>query len=250
MNKLPISTWLRIASLASLVTSSHAATDVYSQPQSGHFANTSAVYNVGPADPGFTWSLDQDEEVWAYFSLPQTATFNRISWYGSNTDGDFAVDLFAAACFSCGINLVQTGGTFATNLLPNSGPYSQAQVHKTQVAGSIYSYSVDLASSVTLGGSGAYAISVVNNYSALPFLWAASSAGSGTYLQYVVGQAIVLPAPGNLAFTLTNTSAVPEPPSWWLMLLGMGFRWRSLKGARTPPSRQGVAGSRFAAAVR
>jgi hypothetical protein len=214
-----------LTAAAVLTASAYAATDVYSQPQNGSFANTSAVYNVGPTDPGFTWSLDQDEEVWAYFSPTPGISFNRIAWYGSNTDGDFAVDLFAASCFSCGINMVQTGGTFASNLLPDSGPFSQAQVHKTPLGGSIYSYYIDLASPVTLGASAAYAISVVNNYSALPFLWAGSATGSGRYVQYVVGQAIVLPAPGNLAFTLINTAAVPEVPAFWMMLLGVCALW-------------------------
>jgi hypothetical protein len=206
-----------------------AATDVYVQPPTGGFANTSAVYNVGVADPGFTWSLDQDEEIWAYFSLPASVSFNRISWYGSNTDGNFAVDLFAASCFSCGINMVQTDGTFSSNLLLSPGPFSPADIHKFLVGGSVYSYSIDLASLVTLSASSAYAISVVNNYSSLPFLWSGSNTGSGRYVQYVIGQAIVLPAPGNLAFALTNTAAVPEPSSIWMTLFGLATILGSLR---------------------
>ncbi len=237
MKAIPMLKLAPLAAAAMLTAGAHAATDVYSQPQNGTYANTSAVYNVGPADPGFTWSLDQDEEVWAYFSPTPGISFNRIAWYGSNTDGNFAVDLFAASCFSCGVNQVQTGGTFASNLLPNTGPFSQAQVHKTLLAGAIYAYYIDLVSPVTLGASSAYAISVVNNYSAMPFLWAGSATGSGTYVQYVVGQAIVLPAPGNLAFTLINTSAVPEASAFWMMLLGAGAVWGSARSLRARCSR-------------
>lgn len=217
-----------------LAPTTQAATDVYSQAQNGTLIAKSAVYNVGAADPGFTWSLDQDEEIWAYFSLPANASFNRISWYGSKTDGNFGVDLFAASCFSCGVNLVQTDGTFSSNLLPGGGPYTPAQVHMTPVAGSIYSYYIDLPSTVTLSASSAYAISVVNNYVSSPFLWAGSGTGSGTHLQYVVGQAMFLPGPGNLAFTLTNTAPVPEPAAFWMLALGLGVVWgRSRKaGAR------------------
>jgi hypothetical protein len=219
----------RNAAFAAALLSSavgHAATDVYSQPQSGSFINTSAVLNAA-GDPGFNWTSDSDEQVWAYFSLPTAVTFNRISWYGSNTDGNFAVDLFAASCFSCSANLVGGSGTFSNNLLPNpgnSGPYSQTQVHKTQIGTSnVYSYYIDLAAPVTLGTTGAYAISAINNYSTLPFLWAGSGAGSGTYLQYVVGQSVFLPAPGNLAFTLTNTTAVPEPGTGLSLSVGLGL---------------------------
>jgi hypothetical protein len=204
-----------------LYTPASAATDVYVQPPTGVFANTSAVYNVGVADPGFTWSLDQDEEIWAYFSIPASVSFNRISWYGSNTDGNFAVDLFAASCFSCGVNMVQTDGTFSSNLLSSPGPFSQAEIHKSLVGGSVYSYYIDLASPVTLSASSAYAISVVNNYSSMSFLWSGSNTGSGRYVQYVIGQAIVLPAPGNVAFALTNTAAVPEPASFWMIVSGL-----------------------------
>jgi hypothetical protein len=230
---------------AALIASpaSHAATDVYSQPPSSGVINTSAVLNA-PADPGFQWTSDSDEEVWAYFSLPSAVTFNQISWYGSNTDGNFAVDLFAASCFSCGANRVGGSGTFASNLLPNAGPYSQAQVHKTPLVGSstLYSYTIDLSAPVTLGTTGAYAISVVNNYSTLPFLWAGSGTGSGKYLQYVIGQAMYLKAPGNPAFTLTNTAAVPEPGAFWTLGLGLGLigftaSRRLRRDERTPTAR-------------
>ncbi|MDE2368552.1 MAG: hypothetical protein KGN16_06220 [Burkholderiales bacterium] len=209
-----------------LSAAAHAATDVYSQPPSGSPAATSAVYNVGPTDPGFTWSLDQDAQAWVYFSLPADVTFNRISWYGSSGDGNFAVDLFAASCFSCGANLVQTGGTFSSNLLPDAGPYAAAQVHMSALpTAGLYAYYIDLSAPVTLSASSAYAISVVNNYTSAPFVWGGSATGSGTHLQYVVGQAMFLPGPGNLAFALTDTSAVPESSSAWMLALGLGVLW-------------------------
>lgn len=216
-----------IASLFSI--DANASTDVYTQASNGTFADTSAIKNMS-GDPGFTWTLDQDEEAWAYFKVATNVSFNRISWYGSNTDGNFAVDFYSATCGSCGINRVATDGTFThdgvygTGMLSGSGPYTQAQVHKTLVSGSIYSYYVDLASTLTLDhNSPYYALSVVNNYSSSPFYWAGSNTGTGPSYHYIVGQAMVLSSPHNLAFTLTDTnvSAVPVPAAAWLLGSGL-----------------------------
>jgi hypothetical protein len=106
--------------------------------------------------------------------------------------------------------------------LPNLGPFSQAQVHKTLVSGNLYSYYIDLTSTITLDSTKTYALSVVNSYTSLPFSWALSNT-SGSHLQYVVGQAMFLRAPGDMAFTLTNTavSAVPVPASVWVFGTGL-----------------------------
>jgi len=210
-----------IASLFSI--DSNASAVVYTQPPNATFADTSAVKNI-PGDPGFTWSLDQDEEVWAYFSVATDISFNRISWYGSNADGNFAVDFFSATCGSCGINWVDTDGHFTNSLLPNPGPFHQAQVHKTQVSGNLYSYYIDLTSMLTLDHTSTYyAISVVNNYSSSPFMWAGSDTGIGSHYRYIRGNPIVQNAPGNLAFTLTDTTApeVPLPAAAWLLGSGL-----------------------------
>jgi hypothetical protein len=210
--------------VAALPGHAQASTVVYTQAPTQTIGDVSAVANI-PSDPGFTWTLDQDSEAWAYFSAPANASINRIEWYGSDSDGNFAVDLFAASCFSCSASWVGTGGQFTTNLLPNNGAYTQAQVHKTLMSGGLYDYYIDLPSALTLGSSPAYALSVVNNYTALPFVWAGSAAGSGVHLRYIVGQAMFLKAPGNLAFTLSNTSvsAVPEPDSAALMLTSLAL---------------------------
>ncbi|WP_446809135.1 VPLPA-CTERM sorting domain-containing protein [Methylomonas sp. 2BW1-5-20] len=214
---------LATALLTSLVSiDAYASIDVFSQAPNTTFSASSAVYNVS-SDPGFTWSLDQDEEAWAYFNVPTDLTFNRIAWYGSNSDGKFAVDFFAASCFSCGANWVGTNGKFSNSLLPNPGPFSQAQIHKTLVSGNLYSYYIDLASSLTLDHTSLYALSVVNNYTATPFSWSESNIGSGSHLDYIVGRASFLRASGSLAFTLTDTtaSAVPLPASAWLLSSGL-----------------------------
>ncbi|MEW5787959.1 MAG: PEPxxWA-CTERM sorting domain-containing protein [Pseudomonadota bacterium] len=202
----------------------HTAVDVYSQAPTGTFADTSAVWN-DPHDPGFNWSLDGDKEVWSYFTLPSSVTFDRISWYGSNTDGDFAVDLFAATCYSCGLSWAGTEGDFTNNLLATS-LFSQAEVHKTLLSGNTYSYYIDLPTAITLDGSSPYyALSIVNNYTSKPFQWSAASSGLGSHLYFIVGQAMVLSTSGNLAFTLTDTMAVPvpEPETYALLIAGLGM---------------------------
>lgn len=200
----------------------NASIDVYTQAPNTTFGGTSAVDNI-PTDPGFTWTLDQDEESWAYFNVATNISFNRIGWYGSDSDGAFAVDFYAATCFSCGANWVGTSGNFTNSLLPNPGPYSQAQVHKNLVSGNLYAYYIDLTSSLTLDHNSLYALSVVNNYTALPFAWAGSNDGIGSHLDFIVGRASFLRYPGNLAFTLTDTtvSAVPVPASAWLLGSGL-----------------------------
>lgn len=216
-------TILKIATLTGtlLGMSNVYATDVYSQSPTSNIIDTSAVANL-PADPGFTWSLDQDEENWTYFTAPSTASFNQITWYGTNADGKFAVDFYQAACFSCGANWVQTDGTFSNNLLPNQGPFDQSAITKTQISAGLYAYSLDLSAPVTLNQGSLYALSVVNNYTALPFSWAGANNGSGFHLHYIVGQAMFLKAPGSLAFTLTDTiPAVPEPNGSALMIAGL-----------------------------
>lgn len=208
-----------------------ASIDVYSQaPSTSNYAQ-SAVWN-NPNDTGFNWTLDSDQERWDYFSIGGSAdvSFDRIGWYGTNADGNFAVDLFSATCFSCGSTPVNGGGRFShtaapynsLTLLPNAGPFNQAQVHKTLVSGGLYSYYIDLTSTITLDHTQTYALSVVNNYSSLPFDWALSNT-SGSHLQYIIGQAMFLRASGNMAFTLTNTSAsaVPIPASAWLLGSGV-----------------------------
>lgn len=213
-----------------LTSGAQAATVVYSQAPAGNARYLSGILNAA-ADPGFNWTSDADTEAWAYFSVHSPARFNRISWYGSNTDGAFGVDLFLAVstptttCFSCGANPVGGAGDFSNNLLPSTGPYSQAQVHKTLVVGDLYAYNIDLGSPVTLASNKLYGLSVVNNYSSSPFLWAASAQGIGRHLTYTIGQAMFLPSPQDLAFSLTDTQApaVPEPQTWAMLAAGLAL---------------------------
>jgi hypothetical protein len=217
-----------------------AATVVYEQAPNHVGLAGSYVWN-DPSDPGFNWGIDTDTERWEYFIVPGKVSFNRIGWYGNNADGDFAVDLFAVSCFSCGLTPVGGGGTFthslitpgnSLTLLPNPGPFSQAQVHKTWVSGSgassLYSYSVDLPSMVTLNpaaGTGGYGISIVNNYGSAPFGWATAIGNSNSHLVYTMTVAgyKVLPSAGDLAFSLTDTTAaaVPEPASALILSAGL-----------------------------
>lgn len=209
------------AALAIGSASAWAAKDLYSQAPSTQFADTSAIYNM-PSDPGFTWSLDMDTQAWAYFRPATGGSFDRITWYGSDADGAFAVDLFAASCFSCGVNLVRSSGRFTSNLLPTAGPFGPDAVLKTALGDNLYAYTIDLPSALVLQAGSAYTLSVVNNYSALPFRWAASATGVGSHLRYIVGQAMVVAPPGNVAFTLTDSTApVPEPAS--AATLGLGI---------------------------
>jgi hypothetical protein len=220
----------------------------YAQASNGRAGDSSAQYNM-VTDPGFTQSSDSDSQAWAYFAAPVTASFNRIGWNGSNTDGNFAVDFFLATCFSCGATLVGTDGTTSHSvaaqnsltLFPNSGSFSQAQVHKTFVSGSEYFYYLDLNANVALNKDSIYALSIVNNYTSMPFAWSASDAHnglSGTYrgidisamhLKYVVGQSIFLPASSNLAFSLSSISPVPEPETYAMLLAGLGLIGAALK---------------------
>lgn len=210
---------------------SYASIDVYTQAPMGYGFAQSAVWN-DPNDPGFNWAVDSDQESWEYFGVTSNVRFNRISWYGTNSDGNFAVDLFSPTCFSCGADKVGGSGTFthldpaagSNTLLPNPGPFSQADVHKVLVSGNLYSYYIDLSSTLTLDPTKGYALSVVNNYSSLPFAWALSNT-IGPHLQYAMAYAAYkyLPGQGDLAFTLTNTSvsAVPVPASVWFLGSGL-----------------------------
>ena len=125
----------------------HSSIDVYAQAPVANSVVQSAVLNAS-TDPGFNWTTDTDQEQWDYFSVGSNVTFNRIGWYGTKADGNFAVDLFSATCFSCGATQVNGDGTFShtvasqnsVTLLPNVGPFSQAQVHETLVSGSLYAY--------------------------------------------------------------------------------------------------------------
>lgn len=207
----------------------HAAIDVYTQAPVANSFVQSAVLNA-TGDPGFNWTTDTDQEIWDYFSVASITSFNRISWFGTQGDGNFAVDLFSATCFSCGATQVNGNGNFAhtttsynsITLLPNPGPFSVAQIHETLVSSNLYSYYIDLASTLTLDPNQSYALSVVNNYTSSPFAWELSNT-NGSHLQFNVGQAMFLPGSGNMAFTLTNTtvSTVPVPTSAWLIFSGL-----------------------------
>jgi hypothetical protein len=218
--KLALCSTLACAIFMSAAAHVQAAVDVYSQPPGTTYADVSAIRN-DPADPGFNWTVDSDEQAWAYFSVAGAVSFNRITWYGSAADGDFAVALFPATCFSCGLGPVSTGGGSVNNLLPGNTAYPPASVSKTVLPSGMTAYSIDLPTTLTIGGSPAYGLTVVNNYSAATFLWASSGTGSGTHIHYIIGQAVVLPSPGNLAFTLSNTAAVPEVSTAWLLALGL-----------------------------
>lgn len=226
-------------SVVTLVVSAtaQAATVVYEQAPNGSGFAGSFVKNDAN-DPGFNWVTDTDTERWEYFIAPTSGSFNRIGWYGNNADGQFAVELFTVSCFSCNASPVGGSGTFTHNsinpgngptLLPNPGPFSQAQVHKTWVsgsgAGSLYAYSIDLPSKVTLTSGGGYGISIVNNYSSAPFGWALASGFGNKHLVYTMTYAsyMFLPSPGDLAFSLTDTTAaaVPEPAS--ALMFGAGL---------------------------
>jgi hypothetical protein len=221
MKPAPTAT-LATALLWAAAATSQAAVDVYSQPPGTTYADVSAI-RYDPADPGFTWAVDSDEQAWAYFAVAGSVSFNRVTWYGSAADGDFAVALFQASCFSCSLSPVGTGGDSANNLLPHNAAYAPASVSKVLLPSGMTAYSIDLPSALTLSGSPAYALTVVNNFTAAPFLWAASGTGSGVHIHYIVGQARVLSSPGNLAFTLTNTAAVPEPTAAGLLGAGLGL---------------------------
>lgn len=214
-----------------------AATVVYEQaPNSSGFAGSYVLND--PNDPGFNWVTDTDAEQWEYFIAPTSGSFNRIGWYGNNADGEFAVDLFTVSCFSCNASPVGGSGTFTHNainpgngptMLPDLGPFSQAQVHKTWVSGSgansLYAYSIDLPSKVTLNSGVGYGISIVNNYSSAPFAWALASGYGDKHLVYTMTYAsyMFLPSPGDLAFSLTDTTAspVPEPTSALMASVGL-----------------------------
>lgn len=217
-----------LATLATcLAVPTHAAMTVYEQgPASTAYGDTSAVWN-NPADPGFTFSLDGDQQAWAYFHTPGAISFNRIAWTGSNADGVFGVSFIAASCFSCNASWIGTDGDSAHNLLPQNQGYSQAQVHKTSRGSGLYDYYIDLPAPLTLDpASSMYALSVVNNYTAQPFQWAASqSSHYGTHLSFYVGLAKFLRAPGDLSFSLIDTAAapVPEPASHALWAAGLGL---------------------------
>jgi hypothetical protein len=218
-----------------LASPAQAQTTVYEQaPNAGGFAG-SYVRN-DPADPGFNWIVDTDTERWEYFSVATTISFNRIAWYGNDADGQFAVDLFTASCFSCNAAPVGGGGTFThtsvnpgngPTLLPDPGPFNQAQVHKTWVSGSgatsLYGYSIDLPSHVVLSPGGGYGFTIVNNFASAPFGWATASGNSNSHLVYTMTYAsyMFLPSPGDLAFSLIDTAAVPEPAS--VLTLGAGL---------------------------
>jgi hypothetical protein len=210
------------AILLATAATAQAAVDVYSQPPGTTYGDVSAIRN-DPADPGFNWTVDGDEQAWVYFAVAGSVSFNRITWYGSATDGDFAVALFPATCFSCGLSPVGGSGSSANNLLPHNSAYTPASVSKALLPSGMTAYSIDLPATLTLGGSPAYGLTVVNNFSILPFLWASSGTGSGTHIHYIIGQAMVLPSPGNLAFTLSKTATVPEPMSAALLALGLGL---------------------------
>jgi hypothetical protein len=235
--KLDLNATLACTLLWAVAAASQAAVDVYSQPPGSTYADVSAIRN-DPADPGFNWTVDSDEQAWAYFAVAGSVSFNRITWYGSAADGNFAVALFPASCFSCGLSPVGTGGNSVNNLLPHNTAYAPASVSKALLPSGMTAYSIDLPSALTLSGSPAYALTVVNNFTAAPFLWAASGSGSGVHIHYIIGQAMVLASPGNLAFTLSNTTPVPEPTTAGLLGAGIGLlglsvrrRWRQHPGA-------------------
>lgn len=238
-------TFLAATIIASLFfVDANASTVVYTQapiadslsatPNLTSFAQ-SAVYNE-PANPGFVWSLGNDQQNWTYFSVTHSVNFNKISWFGTNSDGSFAVDLFSATCSGCGGSIVNTdgvfpGNSFTTSMLPNTGPYSGTQVTKTLVSNQLYSYSIDLSSNLTLNPGSNYGLSVVNNYSTAgysptSFSWAKSNDGNGHYVQYIQGAGAIQDVTlGNntLAFTLTDTTvaAVPLPAAAWLLGSGL-----------------------------
>lgn len=232
----PSLTFLAAAIIASSFSiEANASVAVYTQAPNAGSSVQSAVWSE-PGNTGFSWALGNDQQNWTYFSVASSVSFNQITWFGSDSDGGFAVDLFSATCSGCGPSIVNTGGKFpanvnSTDLLPNTGPYSGAQVTKTLMSGGIYSYSIDLASILTLNPGTDYGLSVVNNYSTAgysptSFLWAKSNDGNGQYVQYIQGAGTIQNVTlghNTLAFALTDTTvaAVPLPAAAWLLGSGL-----------------------------
>lgn len=191
-----MSSLLRAAALSLVLSpaiapaSAAAAVDIFVQPPGGGFAHRSAVRNL-PTDPGFTWSLNDDEQVWAYFRVPTPGQFDRVSWVGSAADPVFAVDFYTASCFSCGVSLVPTDGDFPHSLLGLPGPFGARDLHITALGGGLFSYGLDLPAPVAVVPGTWYALSVVNNYTTQRFQWAQSLPVDGqdpaSGLRYIVG---------------------------------------------------------------
>jgi hypothetical protein len=222
-----------LAVLAALVVSSlstmsaQATTVVFNNASNGALRIQSAVYNLS-TDPGFQWGMDGDQQAYDYFHVNSAITFDRINWTGSNSDGDFAVGMFTATCFSCGASLATSGGTISNSILPSAGPFTQTQVHKTLLSSGLYSYHVDLASSVTLDPKTFnYGLTITNNYTTDPFAWGGSDSTVNT--RFLIDSSLYskfLPSPGQLAFSLSSeaapVSAVPLPATGLMLLGGLG----------------------------
>jgi len=200
------------------------ASSMYSQPPEllGGSLSKSVVTTNSDGSDADTWVYDD-------FKVTHSGAVSNITWQGEANSN--------AAGFTIQILTQQpvTPDTFFRSAVVKTINVPNNTSQTPNVNG-LYDFHVDLVNPFTLISGIPYWITIYSN-GTVPWAWSEASGGDGKSISFNRGGAKWLPAPGDRAFTLNDSTipAVPVPGAIWLFgsgLMGLlSVSWRKHKTA-------------------
>lgn len=196
-------------------------------------ANASTLYTQGYDGTANLWSSQNDTTggngnyatVYDDFTLAADSTITGVNFTGGFFNPSTVAPISGFTVSFYADNAGQPGGTLIGSFIAGNG--SQTCVDN------ICTYNVGTNFAASAGTQ--YWMSIVAD---LPFPpqwgWAQGTGGDGQSVQDFFGNRTVLTS--DVAFTLSGvTTAVPEPSTWAMLILGMGVVGGTMRSARRRP---------------
>lgn len=199
------------------------------------FAMAETLYNqpyAESAEGGYWASTVEGKRHFDSFVLGSDARIESVSWNGMGIEEAFGLPPGHPASFTIGFyadaGTGMPGTLLSTSTIGGSGNPTDTGLDFAGVI-SIFSYSGTLATPFQVTAGSTYWIEIIDPTSYASWFWATGSGGDGVHSAIAEGQS--LPAIENdMAFALHGTiTAVPEPASAVLLILGVA----GLLAART-----------------
>jgi hypothetical protein len=188
------------------------AVTIYSQP---YLETTNGAYFAN-VQGGYT--------QYDSFSLTADASITSVSWSGFDLNELLPGTVLNPTSFLVNIYSETANGhpgtLLSTTTIGNSGNAVNTGI-MFQNTVTLYSYSGNLATPFQATAGKNYWLEINDPTDNNDWYWATGAGPDGTHLSKITGQGTNVTG-DDLAFTLSNVAAVPEPASYALFLLGAG----------------------------